>query len=65
VAGNPRSPFRFRVVVALRQPNSCPDQALQGAVLKDGFEMLRMRETMRWTTLIRSEGSSGQGPWRS
>jgi hypothetical protein len=31
VAGSPRSPFRFRVVVALRQPNSCPDQALQSA----------------------------------
>ena len=40
VAGSPRSPFRFRVVVALRQPHSCPDQALQGAVLKDGFDGL-------------------------
>jgi len=31
VAGSPRSPFRFRVVVALRQPNSCPDQELHSA----------------------------------
>ena len=31
VAGSPRSPFRFRVVVALRQPTSCPDQALHSA----------------------------------
>jgi hypothetical protein len=31
VAGSPRSPFRFRVVVALRQPHSCPDQALHSA----------------------------------
>ena len=31
VAGSPRSPFRFRVVVALRQPNSCHDQALHSA----------------------------------
>ena len=31
VAGNPRSPFRFRVVVALRQPNSCPDQEFHSA----------------------------------
>jgi len=29
VAGSPRSPFRFRVVVALRQPNSCPDHELE------------------------------------
>jgi len=31
VAGSPRSPFRFRVVVALRQPNSCPDQEFHSA----------------------------------
>jgi hypothetical protein len=31
VAGSPRSPFRFRVVVALRQPNSCPDHELRAA----------------------------------
>jgi hypothetical protein len=31
VAGSPRSPFRFRVVVALRQPTSCPDQELHSA----------------------------------
>jgi FHA domain len=31
VAGSPMSPFRFRVVVALRQPNSCPDQELHSA----------------------------------
>ncbi len=31
VAGSPRSPFRFRVVVALRQSNSCPDQELHSA----------------------------------
>jgi FHA domain-containing protein len=31
VAGSPMSPFRFRVVVALRPPNSCPDQALHSA----------------------------------
>jgi hypothetical protein len=31
VAGSPRSPFRFRVVVALRQPSSCPDQELHSA----------------------------------
>ena len=31
VAGSPRSPFRFRVVVALRQPNSCPDHELHAA----------------------------------
>ena len=31
VAGSPRSPFRFRVVVALRLPNSCPDQELHPA----------------------------------
>ena len=31
VAGSPRSPFRFRVVVALRLPNSCPDQELDSA----------------------------------
>jgi hypothetical protein len=31
VAGSPRSPFRFRVVVALRQPTSCPDHELQSA----------------------------------
>jgi FHA domain len=31
VAGSPRSPFRFRVVVALRQPNSCADQELHSA----------------------------------
>ena len=28
VAGGPRSPFRFRVVVALQEPNSCPDHEL-------------------------------------
>jgi hypothetical protein len=28
VAGGPRSPFRFRVVVALRQANSSPDHEL-------------------------------------
>jgi hypothetical protein len=31
VAGSPRSPFRFRVVVALRQPNSRPDHDLHSA----------------------------------
>jgi FHA domain len=31
VVGSPMSPFRFRVVVALRQPNSCPDQELHSA----------------------------------
>jgi hypothetical protein len=31
VAGSPMSPFRFRVVVAPRQPNSCPDQELHSA----------------------------------
>jgi hypothetical protein len=31
VAGSPRSPFRFRVVVALRQPNSRPDQEFHSA----------------------------------
>jgi hypothetical protein len=31
VAGSPMSPFWFRVVVALRQPNSCPDQELHSA----------------------------------
>jgi hypothetical protein len=30
-AGSPRSPFRFLVVVAVRQPNSCPDQELHSA----------------------------------
>jgi len=29
VAGSPRSTFRFRVVVALRQPDSCPDHELE------------------------------------
>jgi len=31
VVGSPRSPFRFGVVVALRQPNSRPDQQLHSA----------------------------------
>jgi hypothetical protein len=31
VAGSPRSPFRFRVVVALQQPDSCPDHELHPA----------------------------------
>ena len=31
VAGSPRSPFRFRVVVALQQPDSCPDHELHSA----------------------------------
>jgi hypothetical protein len=31
VAGSPMSPLRVRVVVALRQPNSCPDQELHSA----------------------------------
>jgi len=31
VVGSPMSPFRFRVVVALRQPSSCPDQELHSA----------------------------------
>ena len=31
VAGSPRSPFRFRVVVALQEPNSCPDHELHSA----------------------------------
>jgi hypothetical protein len=31
VAGSRRSPFRFRVVVALRQPNSRPDHELHSA----------------------------------
>ena len=31
VAGSPRSPFRFRVVVAVRQPNARPDQELHSA----------------------------------
>ena len=31
VAGSPMSPFRFRVVVALQQPNSCPVHELHSA----------------------------------
>ena len=31
VVGSPMSPFRFRVVVALRQPSSFPDQELHSA----------------------------------
>jgi hypothetical protein len=31
VAGGPSSPFRFRVVVALRQLASCPDYELHSA----------------------------------